>query len=63
MADKATIQLPGDIGERLTEAAHARAVGRNLLAALILSDWLDNQPDPSLMVRAVRPREATDGHD
>ena len=57
MTDRATIQLPGDIGERLTEAAHARAVGRNLLAALILSDWLDNQPDPALMVRAVRPKE------
>ena len=61
MSDKATIVLPGDIGERLTEAAHARAVGRNLLAALILSDWLDNQPDPALMVRAVRPKENDHG--
>lgn len=56
---KVTISLPADLGARLGEAAKERAVGRNLLASLIIEHWLNNAPDPGLMLYAVQPNPVT----
>lgn len=52
-----TIQIPGELAADLAAAAKERAVGRNLLATIIIEHWLNNAPDPAAMLRAVAPEQ------
>ena len=54
-AAKTVLTIPGPLGADLAAAARERAVGRNLLAELIIEHWLNNAPDPALMLQAVAP--------